>query len=173
MLTIFDSNDVFIVSARINKRHSVLHHTSNVVSALAMEHEIKVNSMSAGETLGEAILSEDGIRKASCVTEEPTEMIFLNRKHFDSTFHLFLDKIRKEKIEFLSTFDFLSSWDTKILDTLAQICREKTYHSGDVIIKQVRKEGLMQQYMSESSQDLHSHHYAFLFNLCVCTGHIR
>ena len=125
------------VSARINKKHGVFHHTT--ASALAVEHELKVNLMTAGETLGEAILTEDGIRKASCVTEEPSEILVLNRKHFDSTFHLFLDKIKKEKNEFLRGFDFLLNWENSQLDSLAQICRQKTYHAGDIIIKQVRR----------------------------------
>lgn len=129
----------FKVSARVSKRHSISQHTSkNVASALKMEREVKVNTMTAGETLGEAILSEDGVRKASCVIEEPnTEIIVLNRKHFDSTFHLFLDKMRKEKIDFLSGFDFLSDWKWEELNLLAQVCRKKIYHSGDIIIKQV------------------------------------
>ncbi len=74
-----------------------------------MEREITINIMKAGE----AIMLEDGVRKASCVTEEPSEILFLKKEHFHQTFHVFLQKSHDEKVEFLSAFDFLSHWDSK------------------------------------------------------------
>jgi tetratricopeptide (TPR) repeat protein len=101
------------VSARVCKRNSLIKHSDNVARALAMEREFTVNTMKAGETLGEAIMLEGGVRKASCVTEEPSEILLLKKEHFRQTFHVFLQKSHDEKVDFLSSFDFLSHWDSK------------------------------------------------------------
>jgi tetratricopeptide (TPR) repeat protein len=100
------------VSCRVANQKSILKHT-NISRALAMEREFIVNTITAGETLGEAIISEDATRKAACVTEEPSEMLVLNRKNFDKTFEIFVEKSMDEKRSFLSDFDFFSSWSSE------------------------------------------------------------
>lgn len=103
-----------LVSARVlKKRNNIIPQSDNVAKALAMEREFTVNTMKAGETLGESIMLEGGMRKASCVTEEPSEILLLKKEHFRQTFHVFLQKAHDEKVEFLSSFSFLSHWSSK------------------------------------------------------------
>ena len=103
-----------LVSARVlKKRNNFIKHSDNVAKALAMEREFTVNTMKAGETLGESIMLEGGIRKASCVTEEPSEILLLKKEHFRQTFHVFLQRAHDEKVNFLSSFLFLSHWNSK------------------------------------------------------------
>ncbi len=107
------------VSARVRKRNTFMKHSDNVASALAMEREFTINTMEAGETLDEAIMLEGEIRKASCVTEEPSEILVLKKEHFHQTFHIFLQKAHDEKVDFLSSFNFLSGWSSKYHDQLS------------------------------------------------------
>lgn len=106
------------VSARITKKNEFIQ-DANFVSALMMEHEFIVNTMVAGDALGEASIFDDGTRKASCVTEEPSEILTINKKHFDKTFKVFLEKSHNQKMAYLSRFDFLSNWKSKYC---SQIC---------------------------------------------------
>jgi CRP-like cAMP-binding protein len=137
-----DAEDYFLiwsgsVSARIkNRNNSFLHHSENLASVLSLEKEFTVNIMSAGETLGEAIMTETKRRVAAAVTEEPTELLILNQKHFDDTFHVFIKKIQRDKISFLSTFDIFSGWSKESMDNLAFQAQEKKYHTGEKIIIQ-------------------------------------
>lgn len=136
-----DARDYFLiwsgsVSARIKNRNSFLHHSANLASVLSLEKEFTVNIMNAGETLGEAIMTEKKRRAAAAVTEEPTELLILNEKYFDDTFHIFIQKIQRDKISFLSTFDIFSKWSKESMDNLAFQAQEKTYHTGEKIIVQ-------------------------------------
>jgi CRP-like cAMP-binding protein len=136
-----DARDYFLiwsgsVSARIKNRNSFLHHSANLASVLSLEKEFTVNIMSAGETLGEAIMTEKKRRAAAAVTEEPTELLILSEKYFDDTFHIFIQKIQRDKISFLSTFDIFSKWSKESMDNLAFQAQEKTYHTGEEIIVQ-------------------------------------
>jgi len=124
------------VSARVRKESSDSIRRASVARALALETELKVNYMTAGETLGEAVVETRGLRKASCVTEEPTELLVLQKQHFDQTFQKFLQRAHEEKVEFLSKFDCFASWTIKKLTVLAKYCRERKYHAGEVITVQ-------------------------------------
>jgi len=112
------------VSARITKKNELIQ-DANFASALVMEHELIVNTMVAGDALGEASIFDNGARKASCVTEEPSEILTLNRKHFDKTFKVFLAKSHNQKVAYLSRFDFLSNWTSKCFSQLYSITLKK------------------------------------------------
>ena len=92
--------------------------------------------MTAGETLGEAVLSDGGKRKASCVTEEPTEMLVLKKYHFDLTFKKFLERGHEEKVDFLARVECFASWSRERLSNMANYCRERKYRAGEVVICQ-------------------------------------
>ena len=52
-------------------------------------------NMTAGDTLGEAVSEEGGIRKAACISEETTELLVLHREHFGETSDILMNiKIR-------------------------------------------------------------------------------
>ena len=122
------------VSARVRKESSTIRH-ANVARAFALETEFVVNTMKAGETLGEAVL-QGGTRKAACVTEETTELLVLRKIHFDLTFRLFLERVHDDKVNFLSKFQCFRNFDKKKLNTMADFIREHEYNTGDTIIRQ-------------------------------------
>uniref|UniRef100_A0A7S4HXZ6 Cyclic nucleotide-binding domain-containing protein n=1 Tax=Odontella aurita TaxID=265563 RepID=A0A7S4HXZ6_9STRA len=92
--------------------------------------------MTAGETLGEAVLEDGGFRRATCVTEEPTELLVLKKEHFDMTFKKFLEREHEEKVDFLSGIGCFTGWDRKKLSKAAKYCRQRTYREGEVIVSQ-------------------------------------
>ena len=122
------------VSARIQKENSNIRH-ANVARAFALEKEFIVNTMKAGQTLGEAVI-DGGKRKAACVTEEPTELLILRKIHFDLTFKVFLERVHSEKVEFLSRLQCFKSFDRTKLDKMANFVREHVFNAGDTIIRQ-------------------------------------
>lgn len=126
------------VSARVRKETASTIRHANVARALALETEFVVNTMKAGETLGEAVVEPGGTRKAACVTEEPTELLVLRKKHFDLTFRLFLERAREEKIAFLSRLRCFRSLSAAGggLSAMANFVREHKFRAGDVIVRQ-------------------------------------
>jgi len=123
------------VSARVRKENGAIRH-ANIARALALETEYTVNTMTAGETLGEAVLEDGGFRRATCVTEEPTELLVLKKEHFDMTFKKFLEREHEEKVDFLSGIGCFTGWDRKKLSKAAKYCRQRTYREGEVIVSQ-------------------------------------
>ena len=109
----------------------------NIAKAFALENEFTVNIMTAGETLGEAVMYQRGKRRASCVTEEPTEVLILKKEHFDQTFQKFLQKAHETKMDILATFACFSHWNRDKLRSIANVCRERKFEAGEAIIKQV------------------------------------
>lgn len=123
------------VSARVRKENGAIRH-ANIAKALALETEFTVNTMTAGETLGEAVLEDGGFRKATCVTEEPTELLVLKKEHFDMTWKKFLQREHEEKVDFLGGIACFSGWERETLSRAAKYCRERTYREGEVIVCQ-------------------------------------
>jgi len=110
------------------------------IALLAEDDETTINVMHAGETLGEAVGANDvsaQVRKASCVTEEHSELLLLDQKGFDQTFRKFFQKRDLEKILLLKeNFACFREWPTGDLSKIATFCREHTFPPGSTIIKQ-------------------------------------
>mmetsp|Transcript_59564 Transcript_59564/g.69607 ORF Transcript_59564/g.69607 Transcript_59564/m.69607 type:complete len:637 (+) Transcript_59564:347-2257(+) len=122
------------VSARLQKETMAIKH-AYLTRAMALETEVRVNIMTAGESLGEAVI-DGGIRKAACVTEEPTELLVLKREHFDLTFKVFLNQKQEEKISFLSDVKCFSHWKADECTAIAKPFREQKYSGGEIIVEQ-------------------------------------
>lgn len=97
--------------------------------------EVVVNVMKSGETLGEAVLQGD-VRKASCVTEQPTELLCIQKEHFDLIFRAFLERVQEEKMNFLSQLQCFRNLTPDRLNFLANFAREHKFNAGETIIRQ-------------------------------------
>ena len=143
-----DDADVFYVvysgsvSARIpsESESGIKKKRNSSIAVLNEQSETTINVMNAGETLGEAVggnSKETQVRKASCVTEQPTELLLLDQKGFDATFKKFFQRRDLEKVLILKrNFNCFSDWPTRDIAKFAEYCREHTYAPGATIVKQ-------------------------------------